>query len=137
MKLSRTVAYALQATLQLARSEDASVPIPCNRLAADGGMPERFLLQILRNLVNHGVLTSHRGVEGGYSLERKPSDVSLLEVIEAVDGPFAASLSQVYEGLPAGSRSKVESVFKDVAESIRHKLRAITLAHLLPSERDR
>ena len=47
MKLSRTVSYALQATLQLAQS-DSSGPIPCSRLAAQGKMPERFLLQILR-----------------------------------------------------------------------------------------
>src|SRR5262249_11351063 len=48
MKLSRTVAYALQATLQLA-DVDPNVPVPCSKLAAEGGMPERFLLQILRN----------------------------------------------------------------------------------------
>ena len=60
MKLSRTVSYALQATLQLARST-SQVPIPCNRLAAKGDMPERFLLQILRNLVAHGILESTRG----------------------------------------------------------------------------
>jgi Rrf2 family transcriptional regulator, cysteine metabolism repressor len=63
MRLSRTVGYALRATLQLAESESGT-PIPCRQLAATGGMPERFLLQILRNLVRHGILQSHRGVEG-------------------------------------------------------------------------
>ena len=48
MKLSRTVSYALQATLQLARSRSHD-PVPCRQLAADGNMPERFLLQILRD----------------------------------------------------------------------------------------
>jgi Rrf2 family protein len=132
MKLSRTVASALQATLQLARSDDAGVPIPCSRLAADGRMPERFLLQILRNLVTHGILTSHRGVEGGYSLDRSPHDVSLLELIEAVDGPVVSSLP-IHDGLSAESKSKVECVLKDVADLARRKLRAITLAHLLPA----
>ncbi len=65
MKFSRTVSYALQATLQLAQ-EDRAAPVPCSQLAAEGKMPERFLLQILRNLVTHGILRSTRGVDGGY-----------------------------------------------------------------------
>ena len=68
MKLSRTVGYALQATLQLARARP-SQPVPCSRLATEGEMPERFLLQILRNLVAHGILGSTRGVDGGYTLD--------------------------------------------------------------------
>ena len=87
MKLSRTVAYAVRATLQLAKS-DSSTPVPCSQLAAEGKMPERFLLQILRNLVTHGILRSTRGVDGGYSLVRPPNEISLLEVIEAIEGPF-------------------------------------------------
>ena len=59
MKLSRTVAYAVRATLQLAQLE-ADGPVPCSKLANEGKMPERFLLQILRNLVTHGILRSTR-----------------------------------------------------------------------------
>ena len=66
MKLSRTVAYAVRATLQLAQLE-ADGPVPCSKLANEGKMPERFLLQILRNLVTHGILRSTRGVDGGYA----------------------------------------------------------------------
>lgn len=55
MKLSRTVAYAVRATLQLPQLE-AQGPVPCSQLASEGKMPERFLLQILRNLVTHGIL---------------------------------------------------------------------------------
>src|SRR5213076_1140230 len=91
MKLSRTVAYALQATLQLAEN-NSHLPVPSSQLAAQGHMPERFLLQILRHLVTHGILHSTRGVDGGYSLDRKPEDISLLDVIEAIDGPLNATL---------------------------------------------
>ena len=135
MKLSRTVAYALHATIQLARSETAGTPIPCSRLADEGQMPERFLLQILRNLVTHGILESKRGVEGGYSLERRPEDVSLLELIEAVDGPFVSTIL-VHEGLPVESRAKLECALDDVVEHARRRLKAITLAHLLPPDGD-
>ena len=64
MRMSRAAVYAIGAMLQLAEAP-AGVPIPCSRLAKAGEMPERFLLQVLRNLVNHGLLKSTRGVDGG------------------------------------------------------------------------
>jgi Rrf2 family protein len=129
MKLSRTVAYALQATLQLAQSNSAS-PVPCSRLAAEGKMPERFLLQILRNLVAHGILESTRGVDGGYMLGRSPGEISLLEVVEAIDGPLATALP-FGDGLSAASKAKVEAALDHVTETARRELGAIRLADLL------
>jgi Rrf2 family protein len=130
MKLSRTVAYALQATLQLAQTESGT-PIPCSRLAAEGKMPERFLLQILRNLVAHGILSSTRGVEGGYTLDRHPEDISLLELIEAIDGPMNATLP-VNEGLAPESKMKLETAMSGVTARARLELEAVKLADLLP-----
>lgn len=129
MKLSRTVSYALQATLQLAQA-DSQVPVPCSRLAAEGKMPERFLLQILRNLVAHGILGSTRGVEGGYTLERSPDEISLLEVIEAIEGPLISAVP-VGEGLPEGSRTKLEQALAEVTALARRELEAVKLADLL------
>ena len=131
MKLSRTVAYALQATLQLAQS-DTEAPVPCSRLASEGQMPERFLLQILRNLVAHGILESTRGVDGGYTLERSANEISLLEVIEAIDGPLIPALP-LSDSLPVESKVKLESALSSVTESARRELTAIKLANLLPA----
>lgn len=128
MKLSRTVSYALQATLHLAET-GTEHPIPCSKLAAEGKMPERFLLQILRNLVAHGVLESTRGVDGGYRLRQLPADVSLLDIIEAVDGPMVSSLP-VAEGLQEESRRKLEQLLTDVNDEARTRLAAIRLADL-------
>ena len=94
-------------------------------------MPERFLLQILRNLVAHGILESTRGVDGGYSLGRTAHDISLLDVIEAVDGPMNTTLP-ASKGLPSESKSKFEKVLKDIANLTRHQLEAVRLTHLLP-----
>jgi Rrf2 family protein len=131
MKLSRTVAYALQATLQLA-ARDTSEPTPCSRLAAEGGMPERFLLQILRSLVTHGVLRSTRGVDGGYKLTRAPEEISLLQIIEAIDGPVAPDLSTV-QRLPAESHERLRESFAQITRTMRDQLASIKLARLLPS----
>lgn len=133
MKLSRTVAYAVQATLQLAQSK-AGVPVPCSHLAAEGRMPERFLLQILRHLVTHGILHSTRGVDGGYSLEKKPEEISLLDVIEAIDGPLAAALPALDGGDHVPSAVKLREALEQVTMSSRRQLQAIKLSDLLGPE---
>jgi Rrf2 family protein len=94
-------------------------------------MPERFLLQILRNLVARGILSSTRGVDGGYSLDRPPEDISLLEVIEAIDGPMVAALP-LGDGLPSECHALLKEAINSITARIREQLAAIKLAHLLP-----
>ncbi len=129
MKLSRTVAYAVRATLQLAKSESTS-PIPCSRLASEGNMPERFLLQILRNLVTHGILRSTRGVDGGYSLTRSAEEVSLLEVIEAIEGPMETT-DPLSTGLSGETHSRLREAMQQITTNACRQLEAIKLSQLL------
>ena len=129
IKLSRTVAYAIQATLQLAKA-DSDTPVPCSRLAADGEMPERFLLQILRNLVTHGILKSTRGVEGGYTLVRSPEQISILEVIEAIDGPLSSE-SAVASGLDETAQQNLRTTLESVAATARKQLESVSLSQII------
>jgi Rrf2 family protein len=131
MKLSRTVSYALQATIHLAINNSDS-PVPCSKLATEGGMPERFLLQILRSLVTHGILHSTRGVEGGYSLGRTADEISLLQIIEAIDGPLDSKLNTV-NSLPQSSSDRLRQALEDVATTSRKQLEQIKLSSLLGS----
>ncbi|MCC7086731.1 MAG: Rrf2 family transcriptional regulator [Pirellulales bacterium] len=128
MKLSRTVGYALQSVMQLADAEP-NTPIPCNRIASDGKMPERFLLQILRNLVTHRILQSTRGVDGGYALRRSLSEISLLEVIEAVDGPLEPQHSFA-TGLSDETLRHLSTVLQQVTTTLRQQLDGIKLSQL-------
>ena len=130
MKLSRTVAYAVQATLQLAQSM-SDVPVPCSQLASEGHMPERFLLQILRHLVTHGILHSTRGVEGGYSLKRAPEEISLLEVIEAIDGPLVAAIPKMDASGLTGVESRLRETLDRVTSNCRSQLDSVKLSYLL------
>lgn len=134
MKLSRTVVYAVRATIQLAQGSQGE-PVPCSKLAAEGKMPERFLLQILRNLVTHGILRSTRGVEGGYALTRPPESISLLDVIEAIDGPYGNG-GLADEMVTDDSQPKLSEALKSVTETSRRQLGAIKVSQLLepPSE---
>ena len=93
-------------------------------------MPERFLLQVLRSLVTHGILRSTRGVEGGYSLVRPPEEVNLLEVIEAVDGPIEAS-SPMGDEVPPHTQERITGVLEHVTQQSREYLAGITFASLL------
>ena len=131
MKLSRTAAYALHATLQLAL-DGRSTPVPSNQIAAKGKLPERFLLQVLRKLVSHGILQSTRGVDGGYTLARPPGKISLLEVIEAIDGPMdCPPLARA--GLTKTLHGKLVDALEQATTTARSQLEAVKLSHLLPS----
>ncbi|MEM6329738.1 MAG: Rrf2 family transcriptional regulator [Planctomycetota bacterium] len=128
MKLSRTIAYAVQAILQLAAAPPGT-PVACGRLAADGRMPERFLLQVLRSLVRAGILRSVRGVEGGYLMGRDAADISLLDVLEALDNPVIPSVPPL-EGLPDAARQRMLATLNRVAAVTRQELSRVTMAQL-------
>ena len=88
MRISRKAEYALRALLLLARDNPDKVH-QIQELSEAGRIPVKFLEQILLTLRNHGILSSKRGVGGGYTLRRRPSEMSVLEVIELMDGPIA------------------------------------------------
>lgn len=95
-------------------------------------MPERFLLQILRVLVTHGILKSTRGVEGGYSLSRSPDTISLLEVIEAIDGPLTTTAEPPSPQEPTDVQQMLQTALRQVTDTARGQLQAIKLSQLLP-----
>ena len=115
----------------MARSE-SSAPVPCSKLATEGEMPERFLLQILRVLVTHGILKSTRGVDGGYALTKPAEQISLLEVIEAIDGPLGGENATALGEVPDAVQDKLQSALKHVTKTARKQLESIKLSQLLP-----
>lgn len=134
MKMSRTFSYAVKAVVSLAENGTRE-PIPCSRLAKEGQMPERFLLQILRSLVTKGILRSTRGVEGGYTLVRSPDEVSLLDVFEAIEGPMQAELPDE-RTLPLESQEAIRRALDDINEMTRRQLQSVKFAHLVPLPRE-
>jgi len=87
MKLSRASSYALHAVAYMAQQKSDG-PVPSHKIAQERGIPERFLLKVLKPLVSARVLASIKGPHGGYRLARAPGDITLLEVVEAIDGPI-------------------------------------------------
>lgn len=95
-------------------------------------MPERFLLQVLRNLVNEGLLKSTRGVDGGYRLAKPLTQITMLDIVEAIDGPVQPELPQI-GGLTPQSQKKLSEVLGDVASDAKKRLASVTLAQLKPA----
>ncbi len=93
-------------------------------------MPERFLLQILRNLVTHGILRSTRGVDGGYTLLMDPNEISLLKLIEAIDGPLVSTLPRE-DGLSPEVLERLQQSLNNISGALREELDSIRLSHFM------
>lgn len=101
-------------------------PVSCRRLAEAEGLPERFLLQILRSLVTHGILRSTRGVEGGYALSRPAPEIHLLNIIEAIDGPVQLDLPETSQVTPT-----LRDALERVSQRFRDELASVSLEDLV------
>jgi Rrf2 family protein len=133
MKLSRTITYGILATLQLAAAEQGQT-LSCKHLARQGHMPCRFLLQVLRNLVTGGVLASHRGMDGGYILARPADEITLLDIVEALDNSLETQVPAEPFLSPQVS-AKIFAALREAATAERDKLREFTIADLLSATR--
>jgi Rrf2 family protein len=86
MQITRQADYAVRAVLHLARNGDQR--IATNMIAEEQHIPPSFLAKIVSQLSIAGLLHTSRGARGGVTLARDPKDISLLEVVEAIDGPI-------------------------------------------------
>ena len=109
--------YALRALAELGRSGKG--PIPIGELARRRDIPVQFLEQLFAVLRRAGVLRSQRGVKGGYAFSRDPSEITVLEVVELLDGKLGAG---------------AESIFSEAAEATRAVLSNATIADILERE---
>jgi Rrf2 family protein len=132
MKLSRASSYALHAVAFLAERKQTR-PLPSHTIARARGIPERFLLKALKPLVSARVLQSVKGPNGGYCLARPATQISLLDVVEAVDGairgqvPFANGDGHTSN---RGIDRHLEAVCIQAAEHTRQQLHKVSMAQL-------
>lgn len=140
MHISAKVDYAVRALLVLAGSDERAVPTDV--LAASQALPRQFLHNILNQLRRSGLVSSQRGSEGGYRLARPPSEISVADVIRAVEGPLAGVRGDRPEAaVYTGSAEHLQEVWVAVRASLRSVLENVTLAdvvsgHLPPVVRE-
>src|SRR3954451_2426282 len=111
--------YALQALVELGRTGSPG-PVPIGELARRRDIPVQFLEQLFAVLRRAGVLRSQRGVKGGYSFAREPADITVLELVELLDGPIGAD---------------AKGIFSDAASAARDVLAKTTGADVIERER--
>jgi Rrf2 family protein len=130
MKLTRSSAYALSALACLARQK-STTSVPSHALAAEATeIPERFLLKLLLPLVSAGILRSVRGPGGGYRLARPAAQVSVLDVIQAVDGPIRGEVPDVGKGAAAAFDRRLREACEEAARLERERLARTSIAEL-------
>ncbi|MEY2447912.1 MAG: hypothetical protein QOH79_1388 [Acidimicrobiaceae bacterium] len=141
MRISAKVDYAVRAAIELAGTERSS-PLKGDRIAAAQDIPMKFLENILSELRRSGIVGSRRGAEGGYWLARPPKDITIADIIRAVEGPLANVQGVRPEDLQfAGRAEPLQRVWVCVRASLRGVLEHVTLADLvagkLPPKVDR
>ncbi len=110
--------YAVLALAELGRSGGPE-PVPIGELARKREVPVQFLEQLFAVLRRGGIVSSQRGVKGGYRFAREPASVTVLEVVELLDGPLGRD---------------AQGVFDDAAEAARKVLRETTIADVIERE---
>ncbi len=127
MKVSTKVDYACRVLAELARLHGNSPLAQIEHLARVEHVPSNFLAQILSELRNGGLITSRRGIQGGYALARPPEQISLYDIYIAIDGDVL-ELSGNHEGR---SGRRMRQVWGEIRDALEEKTKAYTLDMLL------
>jgi Rrf2 family protein len=130
MKLTSSCAHALRALAFLARHEGGGL-VASHVIAAAEGLPALFLLKVLKPLASAGVLLSAKGPQGGYQLAQPARRITLLDVVEALDGPVRGEAPRWAAGAE-GDRlnTRLQQACDAAAEAVRGRLRKVCIADL-------
>jgi Rrf2 family protein len=133
MRVSAKADYAIRAAIELAAAGEG--PVKGDRIAKAQSIPPNFLENILADLRNAGIVGSRRGAEGGYWLARPADEVSLAEVIRAVDGPLAEVRGRPPEDMDyQGVAVRLQDVWVATRTALRSVLEQVTLADVARGE---
>jgi Rrf2 family protein len=131
MRLSSKAEYACIAVLELACSYAKPKPVQVGTIAKAHHIPQRFLVQILLQLKTAGLVASLRGKEGGYQLARPPEEISLADVIQAVDKEALRPLRNVTSSAGSPAVQAIHAAWKEVQAEEQRLLEELTFAELV------
>lgn len=137
MKVSLRSTYGILAAVDLAM-QGGSAPVQAKAIARRQRIPARFLEQVLHAMKKSGLVASVRGAQGGYVLSKKPSELSIAEILEALEGPILAVAGlngQNPMRHSAKSDALLGKIWDRVYEAERHVLEAITVEELAEQQR--
>jgi Rrf2 family protein len=129
MRLTRAASYAIHAVVFMANQKH-NRPVASHHIAQARGIPERFLLKVLKPLVSVRVLLSIKGPNGGYRLAKSPNEISLLEILEAVDGPIRGQESYARDETDGHLNKRLDQICNQAADQIRRHLQKVRISDL-------
>lgn len=140
MQITRQADYALRAMLYLSKEYDnkESPRASTSKIAEEKEIPSSFLAKIISQLSIAGLIQTSRGAKGGVRLARKPEDISLLDVVEAIDGPI--TLNECVDDPSVcsfGDSCPIHHIFCEAKTQLVRKLRESTFDKLLEMEKEK
>jgi Rrf2 family protein len=132
VQITRETDYAIRCVVYLSGKQGITM---VDEISKQKGIPKSFLAKILQKLVKASLVKSYRGIKGGFELSRPPAEISLLDVIEAVEGPIAMNACAVDEKFCTFSNScTVHPVWLELRREVEELLRKKTFADLAPAK---
>ncbi|MCJ7729319.1 MAG: Rrf2 family transcriptional regulator [Sedimentisphaerales bacterium] len=130
MRISRSAGYGLLAVGYIAQHKDKKIVLS-NTVSQKYDIPLEYLLKIMQQLVRANVLRSKRGPRGGFSLARTPNKITMLEIVEAVEGPLSSELL-ISEHAPRDKFGiKAEKVHANATDAAKRVLKNVKLSDLI------
>jgi Rrf2 family protein len=131
MQITRQADYAVRAVLHLARAGNAE-RAATSMIAKEQNIPPSFLAKIISQLSIAGLLHTSRGARGGVTLAREPRDITLLEVVEAIDGPIQLNECVANDGVCTfEEKCPIRPVWCDAQDELVKRLRGTSFADML------
>lgn len=128
---TKSCQYAIRAVLYLAQSNDREESVHVRQISQALEIPHHFLGKVLQILSRHGIVSSQKGMKGGFHLARHPHEITLFEITNAIDGMTV--FDECIFGFPGCRDSKpcsIHTIWKDPKESILTMLRSKSIADL-------
>ncbi len=129
MKLTRASSYALHAVAYMAAHKQGD-PVASHVIAQKRGIPERFLLKVLKPLVSAQILLSVKGPNGGYRLAKAPHEITMLEIVEAVDGPIRGNAPMGHDNPDSYLNKRLDTICNTAADTLRKQLGKVKMSEL-------
>lgn len=130
MRISAKADYAVRAAIELVRG-DRDAPVKGDTIASAQGIPLKFLENILSDMRHGGLVASRRGADGGYWLALEPAEISVADIIRAVEGPLATVRGERPERVEyEGSAEPLQRVWIAVRAALRSVAEEVTVADL-------
>ena len=134
MRVSLKATYGIMASIDLAL-QNGRAPVQSKAIARRQAIPVRFLEQVLHAMKQAGLVDSVRGAQGGYTLAKAPSAISLAEIVEALDGPLTIPMQPRLSHRRPSARMPFDSLLGDIWTRVRQAelgvLSAVTLKDLV------